>query len=88
MKNITNKLLIVLAFTSATSQITKADGFFSSVGNVATLGEVNRSKERQAKRDADRQAVKDAEAKKKKQAKKKQAKKSNKKNLKDADAQA
>ena len=41
-----NKLLIILTFVGISSQTVKADGFFHSVGNVATLGELDRSEKR------------------------------------------
>lgn len=41
-----NKLFIVITFIISSS-IIHADGFFHSVGNVATLGELDRSEKRQ-----------------------------------------
>ncbi|MBI2345220.1 hypothetical protein HYV10_04100 [Candidatus Dependentiae bacterium] len=45
MKN-QNKLLLIITLIGSLSQIVQADGFFHSVGNVATLGELNRSEKR------------------------------------------
>jgi len=69
MKNIKNQLLIVLAFLGTSFQMIKADGFFHSVGNVATLGELDRSEKRHA----------DEEKQKKSKKNKKQTKSTSKK---------
>ena len=76
MKKQNNKLLIALTFIGLSSQMINADGFFHSVGNVATLGELDRSEKRQA--DEERKSKKN-----KKEQKKSTSKKSKKKRKED-----
>lgn len=77
MKNIKNKLLVVIAIIGTSSTVVQADGFFKSVGNVATLGELNRSERREEEKKSKKKYKKETE--KKKQENKSSSKKSSKK---------